>query len=62
MLVVGRKADDLAPSKIIVEESKEVETRSHLAESSKEGCGSKRVFCRLWWCIMTVLWIYILAD
>jgi hypothetical protein len=34
--------DDLALLKIIVEKFKKVETRSYLAESSKEGYGSKR--------------------
>jgi hypothetical protein len=39
---VGRKADDLAlQKKNIVANSKEVKTRSNLAESSKEGYGSK---------------------
>jgi hypothetical protein len=42
-LRVGRKADDLAlQKKIIVAESKEVKTGCNLAESSREGCGSKR--------------------
>jgi hypothetical protein len=43
-LGVGRKADGLALlKKFIVAKSKEVKTGCNLAESSKEGCGSKRV-------------------
>jgi hypothetical protein len=41
-LEVGLKADDLALSKITVAKSEEVKTECKLAESCKEGYGSKR--------------------
>jgi hypothetical protein len=42
-LGVGRKADGpCSVNKIVVAKSKELKNRSNLAESSKEGYGSKR--------------------
>jgi hypothetical protein len=39
--VGGCKAADLALQKILIAKSKEVKTGCNLAETSKEGCGSK---------------------
>jgi hypothetical protein len=45
MLGVGRKADDLLCKKIFTK-SEELKTRCNLAESSKEGYGSKGLYCQ----------------
>jgi hypothetical protein len=53
---VGHKADDLAVYKFIVARSKKVKTGSNLAESSKEGNGSKRAILPMM--MMTVVLFY----
>jgi hypothetical protein len=53
MFEVGRKADDLALC-IYVTKCKEVKTRCNLAESSKEGYGSRRAVLPMMMMMMKV--------